>query len=537
MNSSRLGFGLAAMAAATLGITTAEAGDGGSGDQHHRHPKTEHVLLLSVDGLHATDLADYVKTHPDSALAQLSGHGVTYSQASASKPSDSFPGLLAMVTGGSPAVTGVYYDDSYDRLLLPPNIDADGNPLGGSTPGTEIVYDETVDFDLTRPDGGGGINPDRLPRDAATLLPVFPHSFLRVNTIFEVARKGHLRTAWSDKHPAYDIVNGPSGDGVDDLFSPEVNSYTPESADTTHVVNTSSVQGTENYDDTKVAAILHEIAGFDHTGSGKRVGTPSIFGMNFQAVSVAQKLIGNVNPDGSTPADPSMINGGYRIDASTGTPVPSQMLRTALDHTDASIGSMLAALDAFDLRDSTVVIVTAKHGQSPMDPSKLKSGLTGFMLSNAIQDLVSPVATIAQLTKDDVALIWLAQQDQTDAATKALQAGQAGAFIQTIFSGTGLKLGFPDPAVDSRVPDIIVQPEPGVIYSNSTAKDEEHGGFSLDDVNVALLVANPNLGASTVQSPVETTQIAPSILQLLGLDPNALQAVKAQKTQVLPGVF
>lgn len=534
MNSCRLRFVIAGLAAAALGIRAARAGDGGGGDRQHHH---RHVLLLSVDGLHAIDLADYVKSHPSSALAQLSGHGVTYQQASTSKPSDSFPGLLAMVTGGTPAATGVYYDDSYDRLLLPPNIDADGNPLGGSTPGTETEYDETIDFDLTRPDAGGGINPDRLPRDPATDLPVYPHSFLRVNTIFEVVHQASLRTAWSDKHPAYDIVNGPSGDGVDDLFCPEINSYTPESADSTHVVNTASLQGTENYDDTKVAAILNEIAGFDHTGKGRRVGTPAVFGMNFQAVSVAQKLIGNVNPDGSTPSDPSMINGGYLIDSVTGTPVPSPMLAGALDHVDASIGSMLSALESRGLRDSTVVIVTAKHGQSPIDPSKLKSGLTGFKLKNAISNLVSPVASIAQLTEDDVGLIWLVHQDQTDAATVALQAGQAGAFIQSIDSGTSLKLAFPDPAADSRVPDIIVQPELGVIYSNSTAKDAEHGGFTVDDVNVALLVSNPRLSAATLQLPVETTQIAPSILRLLGLDPNALQAVKTQKTQLLPGLF
>jgi hypothetical protein len=134
MNSSRLGFVLAAMAAATLVIATAKtAGGGGADKQDHRH-KTEHVLLLSVDGLHATDLADYVKTHPASALAQLSGHGVTYQQASASKPSDSFPACSRWSRGGSPAVTGVYYDDSYDRLLLPPNIDADGNRSAAPRP-------------------------------------------------------------------------------------------------------------------------------------------------------------------------------------------------------------------------------------------------------------------------------------------------------------------------------------------------------------------------------------------------------------------
>jgi hypothetical protein len=57
-----------------------------------------------------------------------------------------------------------------------------------------------------------------LAKTAQGCVPVYPHSFLRVNTIFEVIKAAHKRTAWSDKHPAYDIVNGPSGQGVDDLL-------------------------------------------------------------------------------------------------------------------------------------------------------------------------------------------------------------------------------------------------------------------------------------------------------------------------------
>jgi hypothetical protein len=33
-----------------------------------------------------------------------------------------------------------------------------------------------------------------------------------------------LRTAWSDKHIAYQMFDGPSGSGVDDLVAPEINS-------------------------------------------------------------------------------------------------------------------------------------------------------------------------------------------------------------------------------------------------------------------------------------------------------------------------
>ena len=78
------------------------------------------VLLISIDGFHALDLANFIRSHPNSALAQLSSSGVTYTQASTAKPSNSFPGLLSMITGGSPISTGVWYEGAYDRSLSPP---------------------------------------------------------------------------------------------------------------------------------------------------------------------------------------------------------------------------------------------------------------------------------------------------------------------------------------------------------------------------------------------------------------------------------
>ncbi|HEY6352045.1 MAG TPA: alkaline phosphatase family protein [Candidatus Angelobacter sp.] len=82
--------------------------------------RTRHVLLISVDGLHALDLNNYVAAHPNSTLALLSKHGKTYTNASTSQPSDSFPGLAALVTGGSPTTTGFWYDVSFNRKLSPP---------------------------------------------------------------------------------------------------------------------------------------------------------------------------------------------------------------------------------------------------------------------------------------------------------------------------------------------------------------------------------------------------------------------------------
>jgi arylsulfatase A-like enzyme len=89
-------------------------------------PSVDHVLMISVDGVHAVDLSNYVAAHPTSTLASLVGHGVIYSNALSSGPSDSFPGLLAFTTGGTPKSTGVFYDVSYDRELFAPGSDCQG---------------------------------------------------------------------------------------------------------------------------------------------------------------------------------------------------------------------------------------------------------------------------------------------------------------------------------------------------------------------------------------------------------------------------
>jgi hypothetical protein len=111
--------------------------------------------------------------------------------------------------------------------------------------------------------------------------------------------------------------------------------------------------------------------------------------------------------------------------------------------------------------------------------------------------------------------------------------------IGQIFSGPGIGQmfnlpGLP-PAGDPRTPDIIVTPNIGVTYSGSGKKLAEHGGFSHDDTNVIMLLSNPWFSPNTVTSPVETAQIAPTILLALGLNPNALQSVQQEHTEVLPG--
>jgi arylsulfatase A-like enzyme len=105
-----------------------------------------------------------------------------------------------------------------------------------------------------------------------------------------------------------------------------------------------------------------------------------------------------------------------------------------------------------------------------------------------------------------------------------------------VYWGDTLALQLPDAATDPRTPDIIVQPELGVIYAErQSTKLAEHGGQFDEDTNVALLVSAPAVRSRRISAAVQTTQVAPTILKLLGLDPQALAAVKAEGTAALPG--
>ena len=511
----------------------------------------QHVLLLSIDGLHQSDLALYVKTHPGSALSALVGNGMQYTKAQTPVPSDSYPGIVAQLTGGNPSSTGIYYDDSYNHALFPPGT----TNCATATPGTEVTYFEQADKNLHALDAGQGLaglpgsilnmtgNPDtvidpaQLPVDPVSCQPVYPHNYIKVNTVFEVVRTAGLRTAWTDKHAAYEVLNGPSGTGIQDLFTPEINSDAPTIGSSNDWTTDNAL--TMQYDSYKVQSVINEINGFDHSGTTS-VGTPAIFGMNFQTVSTAEKLPVS---DGLT--------GGYLADGVT----PGPLLSRALDYINTQVGAFVSAIHARNLQDNTVIILSAKHGQSPDTPSALTRIPDGPIIDalNAAWKTANPAAVVplvAFSVNDDGMLIWLNDRSQAAADfAKAFLLGHSGtgndingnpkpytaSGLTRVYAGQDAAAYFNVQPGDPRVPDVFGIAQVGSVYTGKKAKIAEHGGANPQDRDVPLVVSgNPVRLHLSLPTPVETTQIAPTILKLLGLDPNFLQAVQIEHTQVLP---
>ena len=581
--------------------------------EHEVISPIKHVLLISVDGLHQNDVDWFVDKYPHSTLAKMVKSGISYNNARTPFPSDSFPGMVGQATGGNPKTTGIYYDDGYSRGLLPFETkieDCIPDPHHKTkVSGAEVQYAENIDNvtiidpSTTPPttalllDAGQGIaglypvtglkagdtksvpanilklasgaddvrniliDPNQLPVDPATCTRVYPHQYLQVNTIFEVAHANGLRTAWTDKHPAYEILNGSSGDGIDDLFAPEINSLIDLKSSKDWTKNNAN---TQRYDTIKVLSVINEIKGYDHSGKNKH-GTPAIFGMNFQAVSTAQKLNTSSTPEN---ADPNQL-GGYTDNGS----VPGPVLESALHFVDDSLKQMQDAIDSNkNTKSNTVVIISAKHGQSPQDRSKLTLIDDGAMIDalNNAWKVNHSTDLVAHAMDDDGVLLWL--NDRSDNATNfakdflsnyttgtldhgiTVPAGISSDSKSKAFTSAGLSkiyagneaanfiAGKSLSATEDRTPDLIGIAIEGSVYAgalnpgDALKKIAEHGGNATPDRAVPIVVSGAGIGSMTVDEHVDTIQIAPTILHLLGLNTEDLKAVKIEKTQVLPGL-
>lgn len=228
-------------------------------------------------------------------------------------------------------------------------------------------------------------------------------------------------------------------------------------------------------------------------------------------------------------AEKNKTIGGYLNQ--TGLPFNTGMLQ-ALDSIDGSLGDVVAKLKTKQMYDDTLVVVCSKHGQAPINRT----------LYNTIDpDLIVNLTgvPVAFFQNDDIGLIYLNNSADTAKATANLNttAARKAGHILSVISGANLTAsGYGQIAPNnSRIPDIIVQPTLGTIYTTSTKKISEHGGLSDDDRHVACFASNPKLKAQTFSGRVNTTQVAPLVLKALGLNPYELLAVQKTGVTALPG--
>ncbi len=560
------------------------------------HDQIKHVLLISVDGMHQSDLDWYIAHHPTSELARLATGGAQFTNNHTSDPSDSDPGGTAIMTGGDPRATGVYYDVEYSHA-----VDEAGAACTPGQPATggDVIYDSPDDTLNAVPDllnnnsgntfpsfdeGGSifpngadtdpakimtlsphpqsGLNPGSYPVNPDTCQPIAPWDYLKVNTIFQVIHNAGLRTAWSDKHAIYSSFNGPGSNGmsIDDFFAPEIDSQAVEPNGVPYPTDTDWAHddaATKQYDGYKVQAVVNELNGYDHSGT-QTVGVPAILGMNFQTVSVAEKVDSpstlTKNTNGTYTEGPTELAGYY-----PGTTEPRPLLQSAFDYVNSSLERMVDTIREDSLAGSTAIIITAKHGQSPMNPLELKRIADGPIISAINAAWTAQTGDQSNLivagTDDDLWQSYLSVKTQEAAnfvksylwdhsATAVLysndgvnrgteQVPHSG--LAEIYAGHEAAAFFGVPYSDPRYPDVFGRVQTGVVYTTGS-KIAEHGGDNPADRHVPLLVYAPGTVApSTSDSWVETTQVAPTVLHLLGLNPSDLQAVQEEGTAVLPG--
>ena len=388
------------------------------------------------------------------------------------------------------------------------------------------------------------LNPATFPVDPTTCQPISPSAYLKVNTIFNVAHDAGMLTAWSDKHPVYTSFNGPAGNGITDSFDPEIDSIALKPDGTPYPGNiswTGDNAATMQYDSYKVQAVLNWIDGYNHQRT-QQVGVPAIFGMNFQTVSTAEKL----------PTSDGLAGGDL-----PGTNTPGPLLQRALQYVNDQLRTMDQEIQSQGLADSTAIVLSAKHGQSPQDPNQL----------TRIDD--GPII-------DGVNAAWAATHPGARPADRGRNRRRRGhvVAVRSVAGGGAVRQALPvDPHGDRqhrigrladaaalRAGEDLRRQGGGPLLRGAAlrpAPSRTCGASSRSASSTpAARARSPSTAAptrptatcrssSTRRAPsdrgvfnrrVETTQIAPTILQLLGLNPDKLQAVQAEGTRVLPGI-
>src|SRR6266566_7217221 len=272
----------------------------------------------------------------------------------------------------------------------------------------------------------------------------------RACTLFQAAKAAGLTTAFISKYPAYDVLHGPSncsvysGQGVDNLQTPTFADFT----------------GTpQQYDQMNFDAVRKEIK----MGANR----PNVFGLYAVAPNTIMKRNG----------------------------INSSQTAQIIQFEDSQIAQTVALLKTVGIYDQTEIVIANDHGNTALTqaiPDHGPGSIDQYLNDNGIPT--------AQTTTDRVALVWLQDSSQAQAAIDLLSTPenmtQFGIQDITPASGLGDYLVTPQ----NRTPDFIVWPTDGsngsqaVVYGSvPLSKQVEHGGRGDADQNILMLLEGPGI--------------------------------------------
>ena len=277
-------------------------------------------------------------------------------------------------------------------------------------------------------------------------------------------------------------------------------------------------------------AVINWIDGYDGSRKAKP-GVPAIFGMNFQAVSVGQKLA----KAGDADTDKSLVGGYLNADAEPG----NALTRQQFEFVDRSIGKMERELAARDIEeDLTLIIISAKHGQSPIN---VKDDWRSPTPSTRKMPGLAPTASRSATTRRWSAVAGNAAGEKPDDGKPLLRDARAyivanatALHIRRLLDRDELTKLYEGSVRQHRVPDFIATTDHGVICTGGTRSCPARRLLQRRPERRAAGFLDRSIDhGAVVEDMTFTTQIAPTILEAPGLDPDKLKAVKEEGTRAL----
>jgi predicted AlkP superfamily pyrophosphatase or phosphodiesterase len=197
--------------------------------------------------------------------------------------------------------------------------------------------------------------------------------------------------------------------------------------------------------------------------------------------------------------------------------------REAIEFLDGLVGDLLKALDAMGIRERTTIIVSADHGFSDVDATRVVAPATeagghrlAILASRGIEHYLSNTGG---------ASMGLYVRDKTRMA-EAVAALRAEPWCEAVYcedpkARCDLSLRSLHDYFPGRSPDVMVDLDDDAALNYPQAG--QHGSLRHDDMAIPLILSGAGVASGRVEGEARLVDVAPTVLRLLGLPPEGLR--------------